>query len=88
MYYNEFNKMLRLVLEDSIQKDEILNYLLENIDCEIIYDTDDLLLSDIYFSLKHYASGEENIKKVEWKYLLDCLNGKIKYNMNDKLLLK
>ena len=88
MYYREFNKILHLILKDAIRKDEILNYLLENIDCEIIYDLDDMLMSDIYFSLKHYASGEENIKKVEWEYFLDCLNGKIKYDMNDKLLLK
>ena len=86
MYYNKFDKILRLILEDSIQKNELRNYLYENIDCEVIYDLDDTLISDIYFSLKHYVSGEENLSSKEIEYFIKCLNGEIKYSIDDKYL--
>jgi hypothetical protein len=85
MYYNEFKEVLQLILQGTIDKNEILNYLIEKIDCELIYNTDDRLLSDIYFSLKHYATGEEMISKEEWMYFMDCLEGKRKFNFDEKM---
>lgn len=32
--------------------------------------------SDIYFTLMHYASGEEQITDAEWVYFLQCLKEK------------
>lgn len=46
-----------------------------------------MLLVDIYFSLKHFASGEEKLKNKEWIYFLECLGGKQKYLLEDKMAL-
>ena len=50
-----------------------------------IYASDDMLVTDSYFSLLHFATGEEMVTDAEWKYLLDCLNGNRVYNLDEKL---
>jgi hypothetical protein len=44
-----------------------------------------MLATDSYFSLLHYASGEEVVTDAEWKYFLDCLNGNRVYSLDEKL---
>lgn len=84
MYNNLFKEMVEKILAKKTTKEELMKYLLDNIDCEKIYDSDDLLISDVYFSLKHYASGEEEIDDKEWIYLLKCLNKEEDYSMQKK----
>lgn len=43
------------------------------------------MVTDAFFTLKHYASGEEDIFLEEWLYFLDCLEGRCKYNMKKKI---
>ena len=62
-----------------------MNCLLDNVNCEKIYDSDDLLISDVYFSLKHYASGEEKVDDKEWLYLLKCLTKENEYSIQEKM---
>ena len=50
-----------------------------------IYASDDMLVTDSYFSLLHFATGEEMVTDAEWKYFLDCLNGNRVYNLEEKL---
>ena len=50
-----------------------------------IYDSDEELITDAFFTLKHYASGEEEVSKDEWMYFLECLAGKREYNMEAKM---
>ena len=50
-----------------------------------IYASDDMLVTDSYFSLLHFATGEEIVTDAEWKYLLDCLNGNRIYSLDEKL---
>ncbi len=47
-----------------------------------IYASDDMLAMDSYFSLLHYATGEEVVADAEWKYFLDCLNGNRVYSLD------
>ena len=56
-----------------------------NVNPTEIYALDDMLLSDSYFSLLHYATGEEMLTDAEWKYFLDCLNGNRFYSLDEKL---
>ncbi len=56
-----------------------------NVNPTEIYASDDMLITDSYFSLLHYASGEEIVTDTEWKYLLDCLNGDRGYSLDEKL---
>jgi hypothetical protein len=44
-----------------------------------------MLVTDSYFSLLHFATGEEMVTDAEWKYFLDCLNGNRVYNLEEKL---
>lgn len=41
----------------------------------------------LFFTLKHYASGEEEVSKDEWMYFLECLAGKREYNMETKMCI-
>ena len=56
-----------------------------NVDPTIIYGSDDMLVTDSYFSLLHYATGEEMVTDAEWKYFLDCLNGNRVDSRDEKL---
>ena len=44
-----------------------------------------MLVTDSYFSLLHYATGEEMLTDAEWKYFLDCLNGNRFSSLDEKL---
>ena len=46
-----------------------------------------MLVTDSYFSLLHFATGEEMVTDAEWKYLLDCLNGNRIYSLDEKLIM-
>lgn len=63
-------------------------YLINNFDYEKIYDCNEMIITDVFFSLKHYAEGEENIEQAEWIYLLECLEGKRTYNLEDKYAIQ
>ncbi len=84
MYKKKFIYIIEKVLSQKNQKEEILEYIISNFNCEAIYNSDDALITDVYFSLKHYAGGEEEISKREWLYFLECLKGKRKYSLEDK----
>ena len=84
MYYHELERIIQKVLEGVIGKEQLMEFLMDTFDCEKICDSNDLLVSDAYFCLMHYASGEENIVAEEWKYFLECFQGIRKYNMNEK----
>lgn len=85
MYYIEFEMIIKKILHEDFEKNLLLENLLDAFDCDKIYDSDDELLTDIYFTLKHYASGEEDIRKEEWQYFLDCMSGKCEYNTEEKM---
>ena len=69
----------------TIDKNVLMEYLIDDFDCEKIYDSDEELITDAFFTLKHYASGEEEVSKDEWMYFLECLTGKREYNMEAKM---
>ncbi len=85
MYHNEIEKIIEKVVKGDIDKYVLMECLIDNFDCEKIYDSDEELITDAYFTLKHYASGEEEVGKNEWLYFLECLSGKREYNMEEKM---
>lgn len=85
MYYIEFETIIKKIVYENLEKDLLLEHLMDVVDCEKIYDSEDEMVTDIYFTLKHYASGEEDISKEEWLYFLECLSGKCEYSMDEKI---
>lgn len=85
MYYREFETIIRKILDEDFEKNLLMQYLKADFDCEKIYDSNEKMLTDIFFTLKHYASGEEDIRKEEWQYFLDCISGKREYNLEEKM---
>ncbi len=85
MYHNKIKEVIEKVVKGSINKYELMEYLLDNFDCEKIYDSDEEVITDAFFTLKHYASSEEDVKENEWMYLLACLNGTHKYCVEEKM---
>lgn len=84
-YYNEFIKVLQMVKKNEVGSKYLNDWLIHNIECEYIYEIDDFLLSDIFFTLKHYAIQEEGITHVEIDYFNECLMGKRQYSLEEKL---
>ena len=85
MYYNKFIKIIEKILNGNYEKNLLVKDLIDLFDCEKIYDSDDSLITDVFFTLKHYASGEEEVNTNEWIYFLECLSGKCEYSMEEKM---
>ena len=85
MFHEELKQIIRSVLQQSLSGQSLMEVLTANVDPTIIYGSDDMLVTDSYFSLLHYATGEEMLTDAEWKYFLDCLNGNRVYNLDEKL---
>ena len=85
MYRNEIRKVIEKVLKGDINKHILMEYLINNFDCEKIYDSNEEVVTDAFFALKHYASGEEDVCEDEWLYFLECLTGRREYNMEEKM---
>ena len=66
MYHNEIKRIIEKILKGEVDKYVLMEYLTNNFDCEKIYDSDEELVTDAYFTLKHYASGEEDVAENEF----------------------
>lgn len=84
MYHEKMNAIISLVLNKQVSKDFILEYLSNNFSPTKIYDSDDSLITDAYFSLLHYAWDEEQILNEEWEYFIKCFNGECVHNFDEK----
>ncbi len=85
MIYEELKQIISSVLEQGLSGHSLMEALTANVNPTEIYALDDMLVSDSYFSLLHYATGEEMLTDAEWKYFLDCLNGNRFYSLDEKL---
>lgn len=80
--------ILKAIISKILQKDitnEEIREMLYKVDPEATLNSENQLCSDAYFSLKHFASGEEDITNVEWNYLLKCFNGEEKFSFASKM---
>ena len=87
MFYEAFKSLIGEVLRQGLRGEALADALAKSVDCGKIYESEDRLATDVYFSLLHCAAGEEEIPPAEWEYFLDCLDGDRKYNLEDKLKL-
>ena len=85
MFYEELKQIIKSVMEQGLRGKALTAVLTANISPAEIYESDDMLVTDAYFSLLHFATGEEMLTDAEWKYLLDCLNGNRIYSLDEKL---
>ena len=85
MIYEELKQIISSVLEQGLSGQSLMEALTANVNPTEIYASDDMLVTDSYFSLLHYAIGEEMLTDAEWKYFLDCLNGNRFYSLDEKL---
>ena len=85
MIYEELKQIIRSVLQQGLSGQSLMEALTANVNPTEIYASDDMLVTDSYFSLLHFATGEEMVTDAEWKYFLDCLNGNRVYNLEEKL---
>ena len=85
MFHEELKQIIESVMEKGLSGKALTTVLTANINPAEIYESDDMLATDAYFSLLHYATGEETITDAEWKYFLECLNGDRDYSLGEKL---
>ncbi len=83
---NEFIDIISNILSNNITKSQISKRV-NAINCETVYESDNQLVTDTYFTLKHYASNEEDIHRMEFDYLLKCLKGEERYCIDTKVNL-
>ena len=83
--YEELKQIIRSVLQQGLSGQQLMKALIANVNPAEIYASNDMLVTDSYFSLLHFATGEEMVTDAEWKYFLDCLNGNRVYNLEEKL---
>lgn len=69
-----------------ISKEEIEERVQNELELKDIWESNDILITDCYYSLKHME--EEKISIDEWKYFLECFNGYRQYNLADKKFFK
>lgn len=84
MFYEKLRQIIRLVLQQGLSGQPLMEALTANVNPAELYVSDDMLVTDSYFSLLHFATGEEMVTDAEWKYLLDCLNGNRIYSLDEK----
>lgn len=85
MLYEELKQIIGSVLQQGLSGQSLMEALTANVSPMEIYSSHDMLVTDSYFSLLHYATGEEMVTDAEWKYFLDCLNGNRVYSLDEKL---
>ena len=85
MFHEELKQIIRSVLQQGLSGQALMDALTADVNPTEIYASDDMLVTDSYFSLLHFATGEEMVTDAEWKYFLDCLNGNRVYNLEEKL---
>ena len=51
MYHNEMKKVIEKVVKGNIDKYVLMDYLMDSFDCEKIYDSDEELITDAFFTL-------------------------------------
>lgn len=85
MYYKELEALIRAVLNKTMSISEISKCIMSDFDCLSIYESEDQLVTDAFFALKHFVSGEENIREIEWIYFIKCFEGQCEYNLEQKM---
>ena len=71
MFHEELKQIIRSVLQQGLSGQSLMEVLTANVDPTEIYASDDMLAMDSYFSLLHYASGEEVVADADRVYSLD-----------------
>lgn len=84
MYDHELKTFIQAILTDTISPSQLTERLIHTIDWTKIYESEDQLTTGAFFALKHYATGEEDTSDIEWKYFINCFDGKCKYDMDQK----
>ena len=85
MFYEELKQIICSVIQQGLRGHALMAALTAKVNPSEIYESDDMLVTDAYFSLLHYATGEETVTDAEWKYFLGCLNGDRDYSLDEKL---
>jgi len=84
LYAEEFIRILRAVTENGLRGSELSEAVVRSIDPEQVYASEDRLITDLYFTLMHYAGGEEDVSGEEWTFFLQCLAGLRRYSAANK----
>ena len=66
MFHEELKQIIRSVLQQGLSGQSLMEVLTANVDPTEIYASDDMLVTDSYFSLSHYAIGEEIVTEVQF----------------------
>jgi len=85
MLYKELMQIIGLIMNQGLSGQALMSMLIANVNPSEICASNDMLVTDSYFSLLHFAAGEELVTDAEWKYFLQCLNGDRNYSLDEKL---
>lgn len=83
---DEFITALKNIVECILSKDisiSELTSLLHKLEIHDIWDSNNLMITDCYFAIKHMR--EEHIQKREWEYFLEYFNHQRSFDIEEKL---
>ena len=64
MYHNEMEKIIEKVVKGDIDKNVLMEYLIDDFDCEKIYDSDEELITDAFFTLNIMPVAKKRLAKM------------------------
>lgn len=71
------------ILNPETNPEEIQILVRDKLESKCIWDTDNLLITDCYYALKHMY--KEEILLTEWVYFRECFEGERNYDLHEKM---
>ncbi|NBJ14078.1 MAG: hypothetical protein FNP40_00575 [Dehalobacter sp. 4CP] len=79
-----FVGLLKKYIFEGVDRYEIVDELIEKIDINEIYSSDDFVISDCFYAIKHLTEDKYETSINELKYFLECFEGLREYNLEEK----
>ena len=83
MFEAVLKEIVSRIVSKTISKTEIREKVQNELETKDIWESDNFLITDCYYALKHI--DEEEISIYEWKYFLECFKGHRKYDLKEKI---
>lgn len=86
----EFIAVLKEIVERMLLgdiSDKEIESLLHQLEVYNVEDSDNFMITDCYYAIKHHIGEEERVSKTELKYFSDCFSNRRSFNVEEKIAL-
>ncbi|RJE47952.1 MULTISPECIES: hypothetical protein [unclassified Dehalobacter] len=79
-----FVDLLKKYIFEGVDRYEIADELIKKVDINAIFSSDDFIISDCFYAIKHLTEDKYETSINELKYFLECFEGLREYNLEEK----